>query len=260
MMFAQRFARPLLCLALLGSTAVALQGCVPLVLGGAAAATAGVVVADRRSAEQQGDDKLIELKVNNEMRNRYGDVARINATVYNGVVLLSGETLNQELKTQAAEIASKVPKVKSVSNQIVVVEEISPFSVVTNDTWITSKVMTTLATTKEVPSRTIVVTTDRSVVYLMGMVTQREGDMAAAAAAQVSGVRRVEKLFQIISPAEANKLDSMSGMTRGSSSSQGAPIGEGSTGAVQQGGAMQTGNAVEAAPVSTGDVQALPIQ
>jgi len=84
--------------------------------------------------------------------------------------------------------------------------------------------------------------------------------MAAAAAAQVSGVRRVEKLFQIISPAEANKLDSMSGMTRGSSSSQGAPIGEGSTGAVQQGGAMQTGNAVEAAPVSTGDVQALPIQ
>ncbi|NDY82257.1 BON domain-containing protein [Orrella sp. NBD-18] len=259
MTFLKRLTRPLACIVLLSGVAVSMQGCVPLVVGGAAAATAGVVVVDRRSAMQQADDLTIELKVNNEMRNRYGDVARINATVYNGVVLLTGESLNQEIKTQAAEIASKIDKVKSVVNQIVVVEEISPFSVITNDTWITSKVIATLATTKEVPSRTIVVTTVRSVVYLMGMVTQHEGDVAAAAAAQVSGVRRVEKLFQIITPAEANRLDSMTG-TRTTPKGEGAPIGEGSTGGVQQGGAMQDGGAVEVPAVPSGTVQAIPIQ
>jgi osmotically-inducible protein OsmY len=236
---------------MLGLTVISLQGCIGLAISGAAAAT-GVVVADRRSAGQQADDTLIELKVNNHMRTRFGDSARINSTVYEGVVLLTGEALIEELKAQAGEIASKVEKVKSVSNQIVVVQEISPFTVVTNDTWLTSKVMTTLATTKEIPSRTIIVTTDRSVVYLMGMVTQREGDLAAVAAAQVSGVRRVQKLFQIISPAEANKLDtSLMGRPNSSGSPLGesVPITDGSTGA----------SPMETAPAS-GAVQAIPIQ
>ncbi len=251
MKISSRLIRPLVLVAMLGFTVTSLQGCIGLAIGGVAAAT-GVVVVDRRSAGQQADDTLIELKVNNHMRTRFGDSARINSTVYEGVVLLTGEALIEELKVQAGEIASKVEKVKSVSNQIVVVQELSPFSVITNDTWLTSKVMTTLATTKEIPSRTIVVTTDRSVVYLMGMVTQREGDLAAAATAQVSGVRRVEKFFQIISPTEANKLDNS---MMGSSNSSGRPLGEsapitdGSTGA----------SPADASPAS-GAVQAMPIQ
>ena len=88
---------------------------------------AGMV--DRRTTAQQADDKLIELKVNNHMRTRFGDTARINATVYQSVVLLTGEALIEEIKVQAGDIARKVEKVKSVSNQVVVVQEISPFSV-----------------------------------------------------------------------------------------------------------------------------------
>jgi len=245
-----RLIRPLVFAAMLGITVTSLQGCIGLAIGGAAAAT-GLVVVDRRSAEQQGEDKLIELKVNNQMRTRFGDSARINATVYQGVVLLTGEALIEELKVQAGEIARKVENVKSVSNQIVVVQEISPFSVITNDTWITSKVMTTLATTKEIPSRTIVVTTDRSVVYLMGMVTQREGDLAATAASQVSGVKRVEKFFKIISPVEANKLDSMSGTqtSAGRPLGESAPITDGSTGAPTAGASAAPTGAVEAIPI-----------
>lgn len=242
-----QFIRPIMLVVLLATTTSMLQGCVGVAIGGVAAAT-GVVVVDRRTTAQQADDKLIELKVNNHMRTRFGDSARINATVYQGVVLLTGEALIEEIKVQAGEIARKVEKVKSVSNQVVVVQEISPFSVITNDTWITSKVMTTLATTKEIPSRTIIVTTDRSVVYLMGMVTQREGDLAAAATAQVSGVKRVEKFFQIISPAEANKLDSMSGVSKGT----GTPLGESAP--------ISEGAVPAAAPPGSGAVEVMPIQ
>ena len=239
--------RPVMLMVFLAIMTSLLQGCIGLAITGAATAT-GMVVTDRRTTAQQADDKLIELKVNNQMRTRYGDSARINSMVYQGVVLLTGEALIEEIKVQAGEIASKIEKVKSVSNQIVVVQEISPFSVITNDTWITSKVMATLATTKEIPSRTINVTTDRSVVYLMGLVTQREGDLAAAAASQVSGVRRVEKFFQIISPAQANKLDSLSGVSKdtGTPLGESAPIGEGTAPAT-------------AAP-SSGGVEVMPIQ
>jgi hypothetical protein len=90
-----------------------------------------------------------------------------------------------------------------------------------------------------------VVVTDRSVVYLMGLVTQREGELAAAATAQVSGVKRVDKLFQVISPAEANKLDDSNRIFNRSSSGNTTPLGEASS---------------TAAPAAGAGVEVLPIK
>src|SRR5690606_8351378 len=90
-------------------------------------------------------------------------------------------------------------KVQKVVNQIRV-GDVTPISVRSNDTWLTSKVKTALINTKEVPSRTINVTTERGVVYLMGKVTDAESQRAGKAAAGVNGVNKVVKLFQIVSP------------------------------------------------------------
>lgn len=244
------FIRPLIiCAALLGAGST-LTACVPLLIGGAAATT-GVVVVDRRTVGEQVEDKSIELKIGGQFRSDFGDAVRATVTVYDGVVLLTGDTIGTEFKAKTTEVARKVENVKSVSNKIDVVKQMASFSVVSNDIWITSKVMTTLATTKDIPSRTIVVTTDRSVVYLMGLVTQREGDLAAAAAAQVSGVKRVEKLFQIITPEQAKRLDDAA-RGGGSSGAKPAttPLGENSTGTS---GAM-------GGDTPPAGVQAIPIQ
>ena len=230
------FVRPLiLCFALVG-TSTLLQGCVPLLVGGAAATT-GIVVVDRRTVGQQVEDKTIEIKVAGSIRSSFGDSVRVNITSYDGVVLVTGDSLGNDRKAEITEIARKTQSVKSVSNQVNVVKETASFGELSNDTWITSKVMTTLATTNEIPSRTIVVATDRSVVYLMGLVTQREGDLAAAAAAQVSGVKRVDKLFQVISPAEANKLDDANRIFNKSTSSNTTPLGEAPAAAAPSSGA-----------------------
>jgi osmotically-inducible protein OsmY len=243
----RQIARPLiLCAALLG-TGATLTGCVPLLIGGAAATT-GMVIVDRRTVGQQVEDKAIEMKISAQFRSDFGDAVRASVTAYDGVVLITGDTISTGFKSKATEIAKKVDNVKSVSNQLDVVKELASFSVVSNDVWITSKVMTTLATTKEIPSRTIVVTTDRGVVYLMGLVTQREGDLAAAATAKVSGVKRVEKLFQIITPEEAKRLDDIA-RVGGGSSNKTTPLGEGSS--------MPASAAGNEAPVG---VQAMPIQ
>jgi hypothetical protein len=93
------------------------------------------------------------------------------------------------------------------------------------------------------------------VVYLMGIVTQHEGDLAAAATAEVSGVRRVDKLFRTITPAEAARLDNLNNkmptFSQGSSSGMGesSAVGEASSPKAPAAGAAGSGGAVEVMPI-----------
>ncbi|MDS1139279.1 BON domain-containing protein [Pusillimonas sp. SM2304] len=182
--------------ALAGLTA--LSGCGALVVGGAAATTAAVAT-DRRTAGEQVEDQAIEMKAAAEMRKLFEDKGRVNTTSYAGLLLLTGDVPTEQDKQKAGEAAQGVEKVQKVVNQIRV-GDLTPVSVRTNDTWLSSKVRTALINTKEVPSRTISVTTERGIVYMLGKVTDAEGQRAAKAAAGVSGVNKVVKLFQIVSP------------------------------------------------------------
>ena len=186
----------LMCAALAGLTA--LSGCGALVVGGAAATTA-LVATDRRTAGEQVEDQAIELKAAAEMRRLFENEqsARVNATSYAGLLLSTGDVPTEQAKQQATDAAEKVEKVKRVVNQVRV-GDATPISVRSNDTWLTSKVKTALVNTRDVPSRTINVTTERGIVYLLGKVTDTEGQRAATAASSVKGVNKVVKLFDIV--------------------------------------------------------------
>ena len=189
---ARTLSRLLIGLACLSS----LSGCGLFVVGGAAA-TSAVVATDRRTAGEQVDDQTIELRISSEMEKAFGDKARVSGTSYAGRVLLVGDVPTNADREQAETIARGITKVRSVDNYIRV-GDITPLSVRTNDTWLTSKVKSQLIATKEVPSRTIKITTERGVVYLLGKVTGEEGQRAATAAAGISGVNKVVKLFTIV--------------------------------------------------------------
>lgn len=232
---AKTAARPLLLAALLGAAALSLSACAPLVVGGAAATTA-VVITDRRTSGAQLEDQNISFKAERQISEKLGDTARVSAMSYNSVVLLTGDVPSEAAKAQATALAQGVTHVKSVVNQLNV-GPVASFSTRSNDTWLTSKVKTTLLNTKYVPSATIAVTTDRSVVYLMGLVTEAEGNYAATAASQVSGVAKVVKLFEIISREEALRLSGSGTQPEGpqsNSTPQGkaAPIESGGGGSV----------------------------
>ncbi|HEY0296962.1 MAG TPA: BON domain-containing protein [Bordetella sp.] len=198
--------RAALLAAALAGTASGLSGCIPLLFGGAAAGTA-TVVTDRRSSGTQLDDQTIAFKVENQVSKQLGNSenTRINATSYEGRVLITGDVPTEAAKSQATAAASQVEKVKSVANQLTVgpVESLGDRS---NDSWLGSKVRTALLNAKYVPSGAITSTTDHSVVYLMGKVTQEEGNYAAAAVSGVGGVAKVVKLFTYISRDEAIRL------------------------------------------------------
>ncbi|MBK1781893.1 BON domain-containing protein [Advenella sp. WQ 585] len=194
---AARIIRPTALLALVLGSSTLLSACVPLLVGGAATTTA-VVATDRRTSGMQLTDKNIGIRTESRIGEALKDTVRINAMAYNQRVLLTGEATTIAAKEQAAAIAKGVPDVKTVLNEVVVAPP-AAFSTRANDSWITSKVRTELLTTKNVPSSTIDITTSRGVVYLMGQVSPIEGDRAASAAAGVSGVNRVVKVFDLVS-------------------------------------------------------------
>ena len=72
----------------------------------------------------------------------------------------------------------------------------------TNDTLITSRVKARLLGSEDVSGLRIKVVTVNNVVYLMGKVSEEEGTIAGELTAGTSGVLRVVKLFEYVTPVE----------------------------------------------------------
>lgn len=174
-----------------------LQGCAgALVAGGAAGASIAV---DRRTAGTVVEDQAIEIKAINSIfgDKELADKARLNATSYNGILLLTGQAPTEELRERAVNRVTNIDKVKRVHNEITIGMPI-PFQVNTRDSWITTRVKSTLLGTKNIAANHIKVVTDSGVVYLMGLVTHTEADLASDLASHIDGVQRVIKIFEYI--------------------------------------------------------------
>ena len=172
-----------------------LQGCIPLIIGGAIGAGA-LVVTDRRPAGTMAQDEGIEIRAVKRINDRFRETSHINATSFNQNVLLSGEAGTDKIKADAEAIVRSDEKVKNVFNEITIAGN-SSLGSRGNDTAITSKVKTRfLANAGRFAPNHIKVVTENSVVYLMGVVTKSEGDAATEVASTTSGVQRVVKLFE----------------------------------------------------------------
>lgn len=173
-----------------------LQGCAPLVVGGAAAGTAATAV-DRRTAGTMVEDETIELKARKAIvgDKELDEKSHFNVTSYNTHVLITGETPTEELKARAEELIGKVPKVTRVYNEIAV-GPVTSVATRSSDTVITSKVKTKLVADEHIDGLAVKVVTENGVVYLMGLLTRDEADRATEVARKTGGVQKVVKLIQ----------------------------------------------------------------
>jgi len=174
-----------------------MQGCAPVIVAGGA--TAAVAATDRRTVGAFVDDNAIELKARKALNSdpEIGDDVHVNITSMNGIVLLTGETTTGELRDRALALIRDVQGIRRINNSVVIAEP-TAFASRTHDSWITGKVKGRLIGTENIPSNHIKVVTENSVVYLMGLVTQKEGELAATTAQQVSGVAKIIKLFEYL--------------------------------------------------------------
>ena len=177
-----------------------LGGCAPLQIGGALAGGA-MVFTDRRTSGTQVEDEVIELKGMNRVREVLGERGQVNVTSYNRIVLLTGEVPEAADKTTVEQAVAKVDNVRSVVNELTVG---LPRSITgrSSDALLTTKVKASFIDAKDLFSNALKVVTSQGVVYLMGRVTEREAERAADVARGVAGVRKVVKVFEIVSEAE----------------------------------------------------------
>jgi osmotically-inducible protein OsmY len=191
-------------LAIVGSAFVlvlplALGGCPAAIVGGlAAAGGAGYAANQERGVGGSVDDFTIKtntesawIKANPRLQ------ADLNVTVYEGRTLLTGSASTPEFKAQAKEIASQIPGVRAVYDEI----EVGPSEGTwegTKDAWISSRLRTELVFNSNIRSVNYTIETVNKSVYLIGSArSQAELDTATTMARNIPDVKRVVSYVDI---------------------------------------------------------------
>lgn len=192
-----RSARTLLCAL---AAAGALSACAPLLMGGAMVGSS-LMVSDRRTTGAQVEDQSIEFKSIKRISDVVGDRDHVNVTSYNRVVLLTGEAASEADKAAIERAVAGIDNVRSVVNELAIGPP-SSFGSRSNDAFLTSKVKASMVDAKDIQANSFKVVTERGIVYLMGIVSEREANRATDIARGVSGVQKVVRVFEIVSEAD----------------------------------------------------------
>lgn len=181
-----------------------LSSCAVVAVGGVAAGAS--IMADRRTPAVQAIDKGIELEAENALAKRFGDSAHINVTSFNQKVLLTGEVKDSDIKGEADAYVKSMKNARSVFNELVIGPN-SSYTSRANDSYLESKIKSQMIFTDQLPSNSMAIVAEGSSVYLMGILTQSEADIAKKVASNTNGVKDVYVYFDIISDAEKNRLE-----------------------------------------------------
>ncbi len=178
-------------------TLLSLQGCGSML----ASINADSIDEDEgeRTLGRMVEDENIETKaaVNIHAADPLFKEAHIDIASYNGYVLIAGQVQDQALKNKATEVVREIRGVRRIYNEL---EIAAPSSAMTrsSDTWITTKVKSFLLANSNTQGYRVKVVTENGVVYLMGLATATEVERIAEQAADITGVQKVVKLFELI--------------------------------------------------------------
>lgn len=128
-------------------SAVLLQGCAGLFIAGAA--TTASVVTDNRTVKEQLSDKNLSLEATglaNKAPYQYN--MRVSAVAYDGKVLLMGQAKDAQMNQDFEKKIKEMKGVNTVYNQIRV-RPLLTFTQINNDSWITTKVKSSLLAKSE---------------------------------------------------------------------------------------------------------------
>ena len=184
--------------------AMQLTACGILAVGGVAAGAG--IMADRRTPGVQAIDRGIELEANAALSKKFGDNAHINVSSFNQKVLLTGEAKDTNVKTEAGDYVKAMKNARSVFNELMIGPN-SSYTARANDAYLESKIKTQMIFTEKLPSNSMSIIAEGSSIYLMGILTQNEADLAKKIASNTNGVKDVYVYFDVISETEKTRLE-----------------------------------------------------
>jgi osmotically-inducible protein OsmY len=157
---------------------------------------------DRRTREAILIDKDIENEAYSEL-NSEDDLlnqCRFTITAYNGAVLVTGETPNEELGKKIISTVQDIPNIKLIHNNLIIGYP-SDSSSRANDKQITATVKKALNQIRTIPDfdpSMIKVITENGTVYLMGLVHQNEGTVVINVTRLQPGIKQIVTIFEYI--------------------------------------------------------------
>jgi osmotically-inducible protein OsmY len=188
-------------LALILAAAVAL----PSLLGGCIemAVVSGVAAAGYTAGQERGiggvaNDVVVKTSIAKAFLDADPQLqAGITTTVYDGRVLLTGRVANPAMKARAVQIASRVPDVRRVYDEI---EVAAPDTIWDDarDAWISTQIRSQMVVDLDIRSVNYTIETQNGSVYLIGSArSPAELERATSIARYVPGVRRVVSYVEI---------------------------------------------------------------
>lgn len=153
----------------------------------------------KRTVGAKIDDRNIETIAMVNMIKAHPGLAdgRIIVNSHNGVVLLTGQVASNEIRQLASNTVNKINTVRQLHNELQV-GPYAPMSTRTYDTWLTTKIRSSLIANKEIDNSRVRVITEARTVFLMGMVSRREAELITDIARTTGGVRKVVRVFEYI--------------------------------------------------------------
>jgi len=153
----------------------------------------------KRSVGARIDDSRIQTIAEVNLKKAHAGIpnGNVHVNTFNGVVLLTGQVANDEIRQIAGETVNKINPVRQVHNEI----EVRPNAVVTEksyDTWLTTKVKGQLLARGDIEGRRVKVVSEGKTVFLMGLVSRDESERITEITRTTRGVGKVVRVFEYI--------------------------------------------------------------
>lgn len=159
-----------------------------------AAAEGGKAAAQEGGIQRAWTDAKIQAQINDLWFQQDIDMFRkLDMTVNDGRVLITGVVQNPEHRVEAVRLAWKPEGVKQVINEIRVAES-QGFSGYARDTWATTRLRTAITLDRKIQSINYSIDTVQGIVYLMG-VAQSQGELNRV----IETARTIPDVKQVIS-------------------------------------------------------------
>jgi osmotically-inducible protein OsmY len=173
---------------LLATALFVLQGCASTLTKGS----------DRRTDGAYIEDGTIADTATSRINNKYTDKVHVNVNSYNRKVLVSGEVANESVKADITRIIGGVQNVTAINNELII-GPLATLSSRSGDALTTSNVNIRMSESgKDLRAERIKVVTENATVYLLGLVTHSEADIAKDIASTSRGVKKVVPMFDYI--------------------------------------------------------------
>lgn len=153
----------------------------------------------KRTRGARVEDESIETKSNRKIAVQ-GDAfqsANISINSFNGFVLITGQVPEQDMKSKLSDLVREIRGVRRIYNEVEISGNTSGL-VRSSDTWLTTKVKSSLLAAEDIQGGRVMVVTENGVVYLMGLVSHAEGERVVAIARSTGGVQKVVQIFEWI--------------------------------------------------------------